>query len=205
MVSKSNKFNQYSNWKSMISRVFFGFKIIPYKFMLILILLSLWLGEWYPISNFPMFSTFQNSNNFVYITDGRDRPISLELEFGFHPAFLKKLYRSRLKKLSNQENQQVNFNRNFENYLKIFFTTNNIKVSQNTIDKTIKELSKEIHQQEIAAKAGEKLLQYIVTEQNKEMTKHTDYHQLKLWNVIVALKHDQIVQEKKLIAELQLP
>ena len=79
MTGQSNNLNQYSTWKNLIFKVFSGFYRLPYKLMFIPILVSLWLGEWYPISNFPMYSQFGNLNYLVSITDGRDRPIPLEL------------------------------------------------------------------------------------------------------------------------------
>ena len=201
MAIKRNNLNQYLTFKNLISRVFFGLKNIPYKFMLILILLSLWLGEWYPISNVPMYSTFSNSTNFIYITDGRDKPIPLKLEFGFHPAFLKKVYNSRVKKLSDKNNKQ-NINKDLKESLKELLANNNI--SQNTINKILNNLSEEIYQEEIYVKAGEQLLQYIVKERNPKGTDYNNYQQLKLWNVIITLKNNRIVQKQKLIAKLQL-
>ena len=167
MAKKNNQLYQNSTLKKIsFRRIFWFFKNIPYKFMLILILLSLWLGEWYPISNFPMYSTFSHSNNFIYISDGQDQPISLESEFGFRTAFIKKIYDSRLRNLKNQNNINHNINKR--------------------------------------AKAGEDLLKYIVNERNPKVNNYTNYNKLKLWNVIVTIKNNQIVQKQKLITELQL-
>ncbi len=167
MVKKNNQLHQNSTFKKIsFRRIFWFFKNIPYKFMFILILLSLWLGEWYPISNFPMYSNFGNSTYFVYITDSQDKPIPLKLEFGFHAAFLKKAYNSRLKKFSDRENIKQNINKQ--------------------------------------VKAGEELLQYIVSEINPKVNNYTEYQKLKLWKVIISIKNGQIVKKRKLIAELEL-
>ncbi len=204
MTRKSNDLKQYSIWKSLIfRRIFWVLKNIPYKFMLILLLLSLWLGEWYPISNFPMYSGFTYSSDFVYITDSQDRPIPLQIEFGFRTAFLKKAYNSRLKQLSNQKNSNQNINRDLQESLKQLLANNNI--NKNIINKTIKELSEKIYQEEIHVKAGEQLLQYIVNERNTNVTNYTNYKKLKLWNVIVSIKNNQTVQKQNLIAEINLP
>lgn len=204
MTRKSNSLKQYSIWKSLIfRRIFWGFKNIPYKFMLVLILLSLWLGEWYPISNFPMYSGFTYSSDFVYVTDGQDRPIPLQLEFGFRTGFLKKAYDSRLKQLSNQKNSNQKIDNDLRESLKQLLANNNI--NQNIINQTIKELSEKIYQEEIYVKAGEQLLQYIVNERNPQVIDSTNYQKLKLWEVIVSIKNKQTVQKQNLIAEINLP
>lgn len=204
MARKSKNFKQYSTWISLIfRRIFLSLKNIPYKFMLVLILLSLWLGEWYPIYNFPMYSGFAYSSDFVYVTDGQDRPIPLQLEFGFRTAFLKKAYNSRLKILSNQKNSNQNIDSDLRESLKQLLAKNNI--NQNIINQTIKELSEKIYKEEIYVKAGEQLLQYIVNERNTQVIDSTNYQKLKLWEVIVSIKNNQTVQKHNLIAELQLP
>ena len=204
MAKKKNNLKQYLTKKSLIfRRIFWVFKTIPYKFMLVLLLLSLWLGEWYPISNFPMYSGFTYSSDFVYISDSQDRPIPLQIEFGFRTAFLKKAYNSRLKQLSNQKNSNQNINEDLQESLKQLLVKNNI--NQNIINRTIKELSEKIYQEEVYVKAGEQLLQYIVNERHPKIKDYTKYEKLKLWNVIVSIKNNQTVQKHNLIAELQLP
>ena len=203
MARKSNKLKQYLTWRDLIFQIFLGLKNIPYKFMFILLVLSLWLGEWYPISNFPMYSGFTYSSEFVYITDGQDRPIPLQIEFGFRTAFLKKAYNSRLKQLSNQKNSNQNINRDLRKSLQQLLANNNI--NRNIINQIIKELSAKIYQEEIHINVGEQLLQYIVNERNPQVNDYTKYQKLKLWNVIVGIKNKQTVQKHNLIAELKLP
>ena len=201
---KGNNFNQDKTWKSSISRIFLGLKSIPYKFMLILILLSLWLGEWYPISNFPMYSAFGNSDYFIYISDGSDRPIPLEQEFGLRTAFLKKVYKSRHQKLSGQINPQEYIDRGLTKKFENFLITNNIEVNQKAVNRIIQELSEEIYRREIEAKAGKQVLQYVINERNSNTKNFTDYKEVKLWYVLLTLDNQKIIREPQLLAELKI-
>jgi hypothetical protein len=54
-------------------------------------------GEWYPFSSFPMYSTFEPTAYYVYITDEADRVVSIWDTFGTWPSALKKSYDARLK------------------------------------------------------------------------------------------------------------
>jgi hypothetical protein len=49
-------------------------------------------GEWYPFSNFPMYSTFEDTAYYVYVTDLEDKPLALVPTFGKTGSELKKLY-----------------------------------------------------------------------------------------------------------------
>jgi hypothetical protein len=49
-------------------------------------------GEWYPFSNFPMYSTFEDTAYYVYVTDLNDKPLALVPTFGKTGSELKKLY-----------------------------------------------------------------------------------------------------------------
>jgi hypothetical protein len=55
-------------------------------------------GEWYPFSNFPMYSDFEEQAYYVYITDRDDKPVRLGETFGMAPSDVKKTYDQRLKK-----------------------------------------------------------------------------------------------------------
>jgi hypothetical protein len=49
-------------------------------------------GEWYPFSNFPMYSTFEDTAYYVSVTDLNDKPLALVPTFGKTGSELKKLY-----------------------------------------------------------------------------------------------------------------
>jgi hypothetical protein len=54
-------------------------------------------GEWYPFSNLPMYSTFEPTAFYVYVTDLEDRPVALVPTFGNLGSEVKKAYEKLLK------------------------------------------------------------------------------------------------------------
>ena len=54
-------------------------------------------GEWYPFSNFPMYSSFEPTAYYVYVTDLEDRPLALVPTFGNWGSGVKKTYDKFLK------------------------------------------------------------------------------------------------------------
>ncbi|MFZ4764511.1 MAG: hypothetical protein ACOYMN_06110 [Roseimicrobium sp.] len=54
-------------------------------------------GEWYPFSNFPMYSTFEPTAYYVYVTDLEDKPLALVPTFGNWGSGVKKTYDQFLK------------------------------------------------------------------------------------------------------------
>ena len=54
-------------------------------------------GEWYPFSNFPMYSNFEETAYYVYITDLDDKPVGIQPTFGTWPTKVKKAYDAKLK------------------------------------------------------------------------------------------------------------
>lgn len=54
-------------------------------------------GEFYPFSNFPMYSSFSPSTYYVYVTDLRDQPVPVTLLTGKVLSNLKKQYDTELK------------------------------------------------------------------------------------------------------------
>ena len=59
-------------------------------------------GEWYPFSNFPMYSNFEPQAYYVYVTDLQDNPVGIQPTFGTWPTAVKKAYDSKLKELVKQ-------------------------------------------------------------------------------------------------------
>jgi hypothetical protein len=56
-------------------------------------------GEFYPFSNFPMYSRFSASTYYVYVTDLEDQPVAVTKLTGKVLSNLKKQYESELKTL----------------------------------------------------------------------------------------------------------
>ena len=59
-------------------------------------------GEFYPFSNFPMYSSFEPSTYLVYITDLEDRPIAISPTFSTSASDVKKTYDRKLGALKSR-------------------------------------------------------------------------------------------------------
>jgi hypothetical protein len=55
-------------------------------------------GEWYPFSDFPMYSDFEKQAYYVYLTDRDDKPVPVGAVFGISPSDVKKAYDDKLKR-----------------------------------------------------------------------------------------------------------
>jgi len=60
--------------------------------------LCLVIGEQYPFSSFPMYSSFSHDTYYIYLADRFDRPIAAQLKLGVSTARMKKIYDSQLRK-----------------------------------------------------------------------------------------------------------
>lgn len=60
-------------------------------------------GEFYPFSNFPMYSTFEPETYYVYVTDGAGRPVAIGTLFSKSPSDVKKIYDRKLSALKPRE------------------------------------------------------------------------------------------------------
>lgn len=60
-------------------------------------------GEFYPFSNFPMYSTFEPETYYVYVTDGAGKPIAIGTLFSKSPSDVKKIYDRKLTALKPRE------------------------------------------------------------------------------------------------------
>jgi len=56
-------------------------------------------GEFYPFSNFPMYSRFAPDTYYVYVTDLQDKPIAVAMTFGTAISNVKKAYDRKLTNL----------------------------------------------------------------------------------------------------------
>jgi len=54
--------------------------------------------EWYPLSHFPMYSSFASNTYYVYLTDGADRPLATVDVAGMNTPALKKVYDGELRR-----------------------------------------------------------------------------------------------------------
>ena len=83
----------------MSGRGFVGYLVDAARFvgragiapLLFLTAACLAVGEQYPLSDFPMYSSFGQSTSYVYITDGEDRPLATRPTLGVSTPKLKKI------------------------------------------------------------------------------------------------------------------
>lgn len=60
-------------------------------------------GEFYPFSNFPMYSSFEAETYYVYVTDFAGNPVAIGPLFGRSPSDVKKVYDRKLNALKPRE------------------------------------------------------------------------------------------------------
>lgn len=53
-------------------------------------------GEFYPFSNYPMYSSFEAETYYVYVTDGGDQPVAMGKVFGVPASDVKKAFDRKL-------------------------------------------------------------------------------------------------------------
>lgn len=59
-------------------------------------------AEFYPLSSFPMYSTFSEAPFLVFVTDGTGEKVAIDTALKTHASELKKTYEVRLKELKKQ-------------------------------------------------------------------------------------------------------
>lgn len=87
---------------SIASRAKALWQAIPLKLMLVLAPLSLWLGEWYPFSDFPMYHWLGRHYRIVYVTGEDDRMLPVVPKFRVMGINLQKMFRSRERRLRQE-------------------------------------------------------------------------------------------------------
>ena len=73
----------------------------PYVFAVVAIL-CLGLGEWYPFTDYPMFSDLPNHAWHIHVTDGENRPIPGRQTFGRTVMSMRRLAKTHLEKLNHE-------------------------------------------------------------------------------------------------------
>lgn len=134
-------------------------------------------GEWYPFSNFPMYSNFEPQAYYVYITDRNDNPVGIQPTFGTWPTAVKKAYDLRLKEVVKG--------------LKENAVKNGGKYKKKQIEMTTEE----------CRPAGDALLKQLM-ESSKfpdEVKKHSGY---RLYQQDIWLENGHIQQKPKLVGEI---
>jgi hypothetical protein len=64
-------------------------------------------AEFYPLSSFPMYSTFPDRTFLVYVADGSGNPLALEREFQVRAATLRKYYDKQLRMIKTDDGTPI--------------------------------------------------------------------------------------------------
>ena len=77
-------------------------RAIPLKLVLLLTAAGLAMGEWYPLSHYPMYSHFEGQEYYVFLADGEGQPVPCK-DFGLTAPKLKKRFKGELKEAGLKE------------------------------------------------------------------------------------------------------
>jgi hypothetical protein len=74
-------------------------EVRAYLFMITIIVLCLVMGEWYPFSNFPMYSKLASTTQCLYIAQPDGTPVFIGRDLGVQPFLLRKIYNTEIESL----------------------------------------------------------------------------------------------------------
>jgi hypothetical protein len=135
-------------------------------------------GEWYPFSNFPMYSTFEDTAYYVYVTDLEDKPLGLVPTFGKTGSEVKKLYdlllKDEIKRLKSDATSRG------EKYRKRIFQMDGVECRP----------------------AGDAALRQIRDTARDQTQAHAPSG-LRLYQMDITLENGSIVQRPKLVGEVR--
>ncbi len=135
-------------------------------------------GEWYPFSNFPMYSDFEETAYYVYVTDREDKPVALAETFGVAPSDVKKAYDQKLKKEVERLKSEA-------------------KARGEKYSKKIVEMSGEE-----CRPVGEAELEETACDNTKNQEAVRKLSGLRLYQVDITLDNGRIVKKTKLVGEI---
>ncbi len=77
-------------------------RAVPFKgVILIMLVMEIAREHVYPLNYFPMYSSMADKTDYLYTTDGNDRPIAQMQVFGVSTAWTKKILKNRTLRLAN--------------------------------------------------------------------------------------------------------
>jgi hypothetical protein len=88
----------------VLSRVWQG---LPFRPMLLLVLFLFGVREYYPFSNFPMYSNLDKQADIIYITDQADEALPMESVFRTGSGTTKKMYKRELNALTKTTGRKL--------------------------------------------------------------------------------------------------
>jgi hypothetical protein len=135
-------------------------------------------GEWYPFSNFPMYSTFEPTAYYVYVTDLNDKPVALVPTFGNWGSGVKKTYDQFLKAEVKRLKEQA--------------TASGTKYRKRLVEMSGEE----------CRPAGDATLKQL-RETSKAQEEVRKYPGFRLYQVDITLDDGKIVKRDKLVGEVK--
>jgi hypothetical protein len=82
----------------LFPKVMTALRMSRFGVLLTFTVLCLIIGEQYPFSSFPMYSSFSHDTYYIYLADQFDRPIAAQVKLGVSTTRMKKIYDSQLRK-----------------------------------------------------------------------------------------------------------
>lgn len=73
--------------------------------MFLILAVSLLIGESFPFSRFRMYSSITPTTDYLYVSDGADRPVPLVVEFGIRTSLVKKQFKQVLAGIADDEEE----------------------------------------------------------------------------------------------------
>lgn len=67
----------------------------PAKLLVATVIAFQSIGEFFPVSRFPMYAETRKSTWYVYVTDGADQPVPVQRHFRLSAGFLRKVFKER--------------------------------------------------------------------------------------------------------------
>ncbi|MEY4482859.1 MAG: hypothetical protein RL693_311, partial [Verrucomicrobiota bacterium] len=80
---------------------------VPFRHVLLLVVLLAIIKEQYPFSDFPMYSHLDAESDVLYVTDQDDRVLPMEKIFGTGASTQKKVYMTELKSICNPKKRDT--------------------------------------------------------------------------------------------------
>ncbi len=77
------------------------------KLFILFTALCLTIGEQYPFSDFPMYSSMEDWTYLLYITDENDKPLPLFTSYGMRTSILKKFFNQEARDIARQSKRRM--------------------------------------------------------------------------------------------------
>ena len=76
---------------------------MPFRDLVTIVVALYFIGEWFPFSNFPMYSNFDEEARVVFVTDEHGEALPMKRLFRRASSSSKKMYKSRLNRICREK------------------------------------------------------------------------------------------------------